>query len=147
MAQFKKERECSRVLGPWANQASTLAWVQVSRSVSCSRSQARSLHRDVGLRPHHRVATLGQIAGIGEGREPRAVMPTQIGGDEPALGGLFDGGQAALGPALVGSEVAVTLGQHAVGDEKSAQVLAPVGHGQGVETVMAERHRPRWRWR
>jgi hypothetical protein len=40
---FKKERECRRVLGPWANQVSTSRWVQVTRSVPWSRSQARSL--------------------------------------------------------------------------------------------------------
>ena len=36
----------------------------------------------------------------------------------------------SFGPALIGGEVAVALGQEAVGDEQLPQVLASVGHGR-----------------
>ena len=42
MAQLKNERECRRVLGPAANQVSMSPWVQVTRSLSRARSQAKS---------------------------------------------------------------------------------------------------------
>ena len=52
----------------------------------------------------------------------------------------LDGGQSADSPTLMSGEVAVANRQDAVGHQQLAQVFASVGHGQGVEPVVAERH-------
>jgi hypothetical protein len=96
-------------------------------------------HGNVGLVADDRVPALSELTGLREARHPRAVMPAQVGGDEPAVGGLGHAGHATFGPPLIGGEITVALGQDAVGDEQLSQVLAPVGHHQGVEAVMAER--------
>ena len=69
------------------------------------------------------------------------MVPAQVGGDELAILGVRDAADPRVGPALIRGEVAVAFGQDAMGHQQLAQVLAPVGHVERVESVVADRHR------
>ena len=97
------------MLGPVANHAS-MSRLGAADEIAVALAQpGQEPHRDVGLRTDDRVPALGEFTGLSEASQPWAVMPAQVGGDEPAVGRIFDGREETFGPALIGGEVAVAL--------------------------------------
>jgi hypothetical protein len=100
---------------------------------------AKEVHRCVGLLAGLAGGRLVQSAGFGSLSEATVDVPAQVGADELAVIGIFDGLEADNAPPLEGGQVLVASWEDAVRDEKVPQVLATTRCFEAVDALMGKR--------